>query len=58
MIDFYSAIITIIWIALIILCMLVYDNRRMTPDKKQAFYLTYSLIFLSSMAEWVGIRMN
>ena len=38
--------------------MLVYDNRRMTPDKKQAFYLTYSLIFLSSMAEWVGIRMN
>lgn len=58
MIDFYSAIITIIWIALIILCMLVYDNRRMTPDKKQAFYLTYSLIFLSSMAEWVGTRMN
>ncbi len=58
MIDFYSAIITIIWIALIILCMLVYDNRRMTPDKKQAFYLTYSLIFLASMAEWVGIRMN
>lgn len=57
-IDYYSTIITIIWIALIILCMLVNDNMRMKSSRKQTYYLTYSLIFLSSFAEWVGIKMN
>lgn len=56
--DYYTTIITVIWIALIILCMLVYDNNRMKAPRKRAFYITYVLIFWASFFEWAGIKLS
>ena len=55
----YYTIITLITIgALIVLCVLVHDNTRITKKRKIIFYLTYLLIGLAAAAEWVGLQLN
>ena len=55
----YYTIITLITIgALIVLCVLVHDNIRITKKQKIIFYLTYLFIGLAAAAEWVGLQLN
>lgn len=58
MIDYYSANSTIMWIALIVLCVLVYENDRLKRSVKGRYSLTYALIFLAAMFEWIGIHLS
>ena len=55
----YYTIITLITIgALIVLCVLLHDNTRITKKRKIIFYLTYLLIGLAAAVEWVGLQLN
>ena len=55
----YYTIITLITIgAMIVLCVLVHDNIRITKKQKIIFYLTYLFIGLAAAAEWVGLQLN
>lgn len=58
MLKYYTAISVIVWLALLILCTLVYENDRISTRKRKIFYLTYVLIFMASLAEWVGVYIS
>ena len=58
MLSYYSVITLITTGALIVLCVLVHDNTRITKKRKTIFYLTYLLIGLAAAAEWVGLQLN
>ena len=58
MLEYYTAISVIVWLALLILCTLVYENDRISTRKRKIFYLTYVLIFIASLAEWVGVYIS
>ena len=58
MISYYSAVLLLCWLALIILSLLIWENDRMARSDKQLLYLTYALIILSSLAEWGGVQLD
>lgn len=58
MIDYYSATSTVMWIALIVLCVLVYENNRLKRSAKEKYSVTYALIFLAAMCEWIGLNLS
>lgn len=58
MLTYYTVITLITLAALIVLCVLVHDNGRISKNQKSSFYLTYLLIGLAAAAEWAGIQLN
>ena len=58
MLKYYTSISVIVWLALLILCTLVYENDRISTRNRKIFYLTYVLIFIASLAEWVGVYIS
>ena len=58
MLKYYTTISVIVWLALLILCTLVYENDRISTRNKKILYLTYVLIFIASLAEWVGVYIS
>ena len=58
MLNYYSIVTLITVIALIVLCVLVHDNSRISKKQKTIFYLTYLLIGIAAVAEWAGVQLN
>lgn len=56
--SYYSFITVIILFALVVLCILVRENARLSGDDKRRFYMTYALIAAAAVSEWSGIWMN
>lgn len=56
--NYYSSVILLVWIALGALSILIAENDRITRKGKRSFYLTYSLVALSALAEWTGIQLS
>ena len=56
--DFYSAIIGLSCVILLVLGVLVKENGRFSVEVKRRFYRTYAVIALSSLAEMIGIFLN
>lgn len=56
--DYYSTIIFFSWIALAVLCILVWENNRIAKADKGIYYLTCLLIALSALAEWVAVKLD
>lgn len=44
--------------ALGVLCILVRENSWISKSDKTRFYLTYGIIALSALTEWIGIQLN
>lgn len=58
MFAYYSSTTFLIWLALGVLCLLVHENARIHARDKGLLYLTYVLIAVSALAEYVGIWIN
>ena len=58
MVSYYTVIIILLWLALGILCLLIWENDRLSLTDKRLFYLTFILIALSSLAEWWAVQLN
>ncbi len=58
MVNYYSAVCSIVWISLAILCALVHENNRLSDADKKRSYHIYILIFIACLAEYIGIRLN
>ena len=58
MINYYTSIILLCWLALIVLGILVWENNRLSHKRKVLFYLTYTIVALAALMEWLGIRFN
>jgi len=55
---YYTLVTAICCFALFALCVLVRDNDRLRREDKRLFYLTYLLIAVSAMAEWLGVWLD
>ena len=58
MLSYYTIISILIWMALCVLCILVRENDRIAKEEKRLFYITYVLIAVSALAEWLGVQLN
>ena len=58
MLSYYTALIALCWMALGVLCILVYENSWIPREDKRLFYLTYGIIAFSALAEWTGIQLS
>ena len=56
--SYYTSIIILSWMALGVLCILVRENDRMRKADKRVFYLTYEMLALAALAEWLGVQLN
>ena len=56
--NYYTYIIIITWFTLAVLCILVAENNRIAAKEKKSFYLTYAIISLAALAEWLGIQFH
>lgn len=54
----YTAIVLLSCLTLGVLAIQVYENARFDSATKHRFYLTYTIIIVSALAEWVGIALN
>ncbi len=58
MIEFYTAVVIIECLALGVLGALVWDNRQLSKAEKARFSLTYAVLCLAAIAEWLAIFLN
>ena len=56
--TYYTAIIIIVWLALIVLSILVTENNRISKQTKIIMYLTYLVTAVAALAEWLGVQFN
>ena len=56
--SYYTVLIALCWMALGVLCILVYENSWIPREDKRLFYMTYTIIALSALAEWIGIQLG
>ena len=56
--SYYTAIMIMCWLVLAGLCILVRENNRLGGEDRKSFYLSYGLIAVSALAEWVGVQLN
>ena len=55
---YYSSIIYLCWASLGVLSLLVHENARLEHRDKRLLYLTYALIAVSALAEYMGVRFD
>ena len=56
--NYYTSIILLSLMALLVLGVLVHENGRIRKENKRLFYLTYLLIALSALSEWTGLKLD
>ena len=55
---YYTSIIVITWMILLVLCILVHENDRFQKDEKNRYYLVYAIIASAALGEWLGAFFN
>lgn len=56
--SYYTGIMICTWVSLAVLCVLVRENDRLPLKDKTTYYLTYALIGLSALTEWIGVMIS
>ena len=56
--TYHTALTMLVWMALGILVILVRENGRISKHDKRILYLTYLVVALSALAEWLGVMLN
>jgi len=57
LLSYYTALILLSWLTLGVLSILVWETSWISKSDKHRFYLTYGIIALSALAEWIGIQL-
>lgn len=58
MISYYTSIFILVWLALGVLCLLIWENNRLPEKDKRFLYITYILIALAALGEWCGVQLD
>lgn len=56
--TYYTPLTILVLFALFILCALVKENARISKKEKTILYLTYSIVALAAVSEWLGVCLN
>ena len=54
--EYYTPLIVTVWVALLVLSILVFENNRLSKTEKTVLYLTYLCVALAALAEWLGVQ--
>ena len=58
MISYYTSIIILSLLSLGVLSILVFENGRFSKKDKTLLLITYSIVALSAISEWLGIQFS
>lgn len=58
MISYYTSIIIMCWLSLVVLSILVWENNRLSRRRKRLFFLTNIIVALAALMEWLGLQLN
>lgn len=56
--GYYTAISTLTWLTLAVMCILVHENGRLRKEDKSRLYVVYALIAVSALAEWLAMMLD
>ena len=56
--TYYTPLIILVWLSLGILCVLTVENDRLSKNIKIIQYVSYGLVALAALAEWLGVQLN
>ena len=56
--NYYTPLVIVVWLALILLGVLVFENNRIKKQDKAILYFTYAMVALAATAEWLGLMLN
>ena len=56
--SYYTAVISLVWMALAVLTVLVSENERISKEDRKVLYVTYGLVAASALAEWLGVQFS
>ena len=56
--DFYSVVILLAVLIMVIMDLLVSSNDLLDTDKKQTVYTISVLVIAGALSEWLGVLMN
>ena len=56
--EYYTAFVILVWLALALLCVLVIENNRISKKDKNILFFTYAVVAVAAAAEWVGILLK
>ena len=52
--SYYTAITTLTWLTLAVMCILVRENGRLCKEDRVRHYVVYAFIAVSALAEWLA----
>ena len=56
--KYYTPLIILVWLTLIVLAILVKENDRFSKNKKRTLYLSYLIIAMVALSEWLGVILS
>lgn len=56
--TYYTGVMMLVWLTLVVLGILVYENDRIPRNDKRILFITYGIVAVSSLAEWLGVQFN
>lgn len=56
--QYYTAFVILVWLSLIVLGVLVFENNRIKKEDKGVLFITYAVVAIAATAEWLGLMFN
>ena len=56
--QYFTPLVILVWLALIVLSILVIENNRIRKARKRVLFITYVVVALAATAEWLGLILS
>ena len=56
--KYYTPLIVLVWLSLAVLAILTTENDRFSKKKRRTLYLTYSIVAVAALFEWLGVQIS
>ena len=56
--KYYTPLIVLVWLSLAVLTILTIENDRYSKRKKNTLYLTFSIVAVAALFEWLGVQIS
>ena len=53
--NYSTSLVIMVWLALLVLSILVFENNRIRKERKGVLFMTYAVVALAATAEWLGL---
>ena len=56
--KYYTPLMVLVWLSLAVLTILTVENDRFSKKKKNTLYLTFSIVAVAALFEWLGVQIS